>query len=77
LDSPKGEDGWPVYRVDYPCKCGHNDFRLVEGVVPLTDPEELKGMFCDYPWPKEKVKKVKKKHSPGLFDEFLKTTKKR
>ena len=71
LDDPKG----PTYRVDYPCECGHNDQKLFPGIVALTDGEDLTGMFCDYPEPKVKVKKVKGKHSKGLFDHLLKAKK--
>jgi hypothetical protein len=64
-----------IYRVDYPCKCGHNDHKLFPGVVALTDPKDLEMLFCDYPEPKVKVKKPKGKHSKGLFDHLLKAKK--
>jgi hypothetical protein len=70
-------DGWPVpYKVDYPCKCGHNDYEIVMGLVALTD-GEADCTFDRPPMPKVKVKKVKGKHSKGLFDHLLKAKKRR
>jgi hypothetical protein len=63
------DEDFPVFRVDYPCICGHNDYKLFYGFIELTDPEDFITLFADYP--KKKKPRVKEKHYPGLFGHLI------